>query len=947
MKTKLLPKHIAQVTALALLTCAPLTATHAGLFGSFKKFVDDTKDAFSSAAHAAADAIAQETINTANEISGGVEEVADDIEDVGKDIEVWFDAATTEVGEIVDYIEETAKYYEFYEQVSDVGTHSSYSQSYTLTTSTQASAQSGSFNILTYNMRGFPDALDGISNNETRQVGTWIENDWQPDIVALQEDWVKHDLLLENITQTSYPYRTDHYDGGSLSLGDGLATLSKFPFDNTTSARVRFEKCYGTLWQTIIGEYFSPDCVARKGFTRARMVIDNDFELDVYNLHQNTGKQYGTNSANMAQLANYINTYSKDRPILIAGDWNSTIETNPFVNRKVRDTWIQELVDATGISFACMDITHALDPTITDTYPDDYAMTDYAKCNLDVVAYRGNSQFSLTPVSRVEVDDQDQSDHRPTLVTFDWQRHPLATGSTQNVSHNWKATTPASSDCAASQFIGNISSYEGADSGVLRMTQIDSTCYVRYQEETSKNDETDHDSAETVDLLSLKEFSNSALAAYGEAGTLNTVSSSNTIVQLNRSYTNPVIFASISTYNGGDPATIKLSNITADAFTIAVQEFDFDDFTHTDEQIHYLVMEAGTYLLDNAQQVVVSAQTISTTMDGFPNFTAINTDLDNYKLFTQIQSTSHNTTLATRSKKNASDFAISLMVQESLRNNDQTYTANTGYMLIGDTSGLRNETTSGVTDAWKDVLGGCSNCADAIVLSNVSSYAGIDSGVLRMRDNNGVLQAKFHEDNTNGETVHKLGEKVDMLMLDNFESSALAAFGEVGVVNAVNANGKDISIHGNYTNPVIFTTITSYNGADLVTPTVSLANDYASFRLAVQEFDYDDGAHVNEQVHYLVIEAGTYTLNNGQTVTVGTEAISTTMDGSPNFTAITTSLQDFRVFTQTQTNSSAVTLATRTKRSSGNFSVSLMPQNSFKNNGNTYTETVGYLMIGE
>ncbi len=63
---------------------------------------------------------------------------------------------------------------------------------------------------------------------------------------------------------------------------------------------------------------------------------------------------------------------------------------------------LHEFVDNTGLKFACLDL---------DVY-----------CGIDMIAYRGTDQYSLIPVSKEGLDDNDISDHTPRKVIFDWNQ---------------------------------------------------------------------------------------------------------------------------------------------------------------------------------------------------------------------------------------------------------------------------------------------------------------------------------------------------------------------------------------------------------------------------------------------------------------------------------------------------------------------------------------------
>jgi nitrite reductase/ring-hydroxylating ferredoxin subunit len=77
-----------------------------------------------------------------------------------------------------------------------------------------------------------------------------------------------------------------------------------------------------------------------------------------------------------------------------------------------------------------------------------------------------------------------------------------------------------------------------------------------------------------------------------------------------------------------------------------------------------------------------------------------------------------------------------------------------------------------------------------------------------------------------------------------------------------------VTLSQTYTNPVIVLSLLSYNGAQPTTLRVrNLASDRFQFQL--DEWDYIDGGHTAETVAYLVVEAGTHTLEDGRRLEAG------------------------------------------------------------------------------
>lgn len=74
-------------------------------------------------------------------------------------------------------------------------------------------------------------------------------------------------------------------------------------------------------------------------------------------------------------------------------------------------------------------------------------------------------------------------------------------------------------------------------------------------------------------------------------------------VNLNNSYTNPVVVANSLSYNGLNPSVIRIRNITSTGFEIAVQEWDYCDGEHLIERVGYVVVEEGHYTLPDGKML--------------------------------------------------------------------------------------------------------------------------------------------------------------------------------------------------------------------------------------------------------------------------------------------------------------------------------------------------------
>lgn len=99
----------------------------------------------------------------------------------------------------------------------------------------------------------------------------------------------------------------------------------------------------------------------------------------------------------------------------------------------------------------------------------------------------------------------------------------------------------------------------------------------------------------------------------------------------------------------------------------------------------------------------------------------------------------------------------------------------------------------------------------------------------------------------------------------------VAGIGEAGAVTFAQAgpdHWRTVALDGSYADPVVVCSPVSYGGAAPSTVRVrNVASD--SFELQVDEWDYLDGAHAEETIGYLVMEAGRYVLPDGRLVEAG------------------------------------------------------------------------------
>ncbi|MGW3034085.1 jacalin-like lectin [Streptomyces sp. NPDC001178] len=277
-----------------------------------------------------------------------------------------------------------------------------------------AAADSGSFNVLSYNVAGLPAAVNSAPTpreSSTTAIGQRIA---PYDIVHVEEDFNYHSYLYAG--DTAHAYRTP--TSGGAGIGSGLNTLSKIPYDTDDFERVHWNSC----------QVDSGDCLTPKGFTFMRERLAEGVYVDFYNLHTNAGTNDGDEASradNLNQLTAFINTHSAGNAVVVMGD------TNTRYTRSA-DT-IAEFAAANGLTDAWVQLIRGGTPPAKGSDAlvcDQSGATVPNTCEVvDKVLYRSSRLVSLNATSYNNehakfLNDAGLmlSDHDPITVGFTWSR---------------------------------------------------------------------------------------------------------------------------------------------------------------------------------------------------------------------------------------------------------------------------------------------------------------------------------------------------------------------------------------------------------------------------------------------------------------------------------------------------------------------------------------------
>jgi hypothetical protein len=79
-----------------------------------------------------------------------------------------------------------------------------------------------------------------------------------------------------------------------------------------------------------------------------------------------------------------------------------------------------------------------------------------------------------------------------------------------------------------------------------------------------------------------------------------------TTVELNKTFQYPVVVVGPLSLNDQEPAVVRTQNIHSQGFDIRLQEYEYQDGPHAQEQVSFLVMEMGSYYLPDGTRIEAS-----------------------------------------------------------------------------------------------------------------------------------------------------------------------------------------------------------------------------------------------------------------------------------------------------------------------------------------------------
>ena len=244
-------------------------------------------------------------------------------------------------------------------------------------------------------------------------------------------------------------------------------------------------------------------------------------------------------------------------------------------------------------------------------------------------------------------------------------------------------------------------------------------------------------------------------------------------VSFTRELEDPVVVAGPVTSNAGEPAMVRIRNVSNTGFEFIVEEFEYQDGVHADETLSFLAMPRGRFNLPGG--LTVESGTVTNTISG-RRTASFSQPFDSPPLVL-TETTSNNNPDAWAERINTvtpAGFQHSGRPQES--NNSVAHGAeHTSYIAIGNAGGISAvggiDARAGVTpDAVQHpayTIATNVGATDPVVLANMQSNDGGDTAWTRLlgvsADN---ITVNIQEEQSANAEVNHTTETVGWLVLD-------------------------------------------------------------------------------------------------------------------------------------------------------------------------------------
>jgi len=242
-------------------------------------------------------------------------------------------------------------------------------------------------------------------------------------------------------------------------------------------------------------------------------------------------------------------------------------------------------------------------------------------------------------------------------------------------------------------------------------------------------------------------------------------------INLQNSYSDPVVVMGVPTSNGTQPMTMRVRNVSSSSFDYQLDEWDYLDGYHVAETVAYIVMEAGTHTIDGRKWHAVNVANVN---HGWKPVSLPNGIFGSgATLLAQAVANNSAESAVTTRIRNFGSNSFDVRVQEEQLNDDLHANVEVGVIATWSGDGtMGGYQTRANTDSSVNHEFGSSSInfgrtfTNPLFFAQITTYNGSDTVALRSRSLTATgAQVKLEEEKSQDDEIVHVNETVKWLVI--------------------------------------------------------------------------------------------------------------------------------------------------------------------------------------
>ena len=262
-------------------------------------------------------------------------------------------------------------------------------------------------------------------------------------------------------------------------------------------------------------------------------------------------------------------------------------------------------------------------------------------------------------------------------------------------------------------------------------------------------------------------------------------------------FSQPIVVAGPPSANEQEPVLVRIRNIDQKGFEVRLQEWAYQNGTHASEIFSYIVMEKGTFTLDNGARVEAGSFTGSNSFQKINfqqpyNFTPV--------ILSQVI-TENETDAVTGRIRNPGQTSFDYMLQEQELTSTSHVAESIGYIAwepgqgaVGNMIYEAGVTTNSIGDAWKEITFDTEFPDLPLFIAGMQTTDGSDTAAVRTQKmSQSKTQIKIEEEKSKDAELGHTSEVVGYLLIGDKTATPAPAPAPTPAPTPAPAPSEDVS----------------------------------------------------------------------------------------------------------------------------------------------------------